>query len=84
MTGKSESPANLSASKTYVWTTELADLAQSFSDEFAIPLAEVREWYQYASDKAGLVGYMRRALDLEREWRAKVRADMRARQAVPA
>ena len=55
--------------------------AEAYAAEFMIPISEVREWYASAADKEKLVCYMEDMVEREREWRRKIVAEMRARNA---
>lgn len=59
----------------------VAKAATEYAAEFRIPLDEVREWYRSSTDKPGLVEYMIRMVQIEREWRQRVADEYHARTA---
>ncbi len=50
----------------------VAKAATEYAAEFCIPLDEVREWYRGSDDKPGLVEYMVRMVQIERDWRQQI------------
>lgn len=57
----------------------VAKAATEYAAEFIIPIDEVREWYRASDDKPGLVDYMIRMVQIEKDFRQKCADDRRAR-----
>jgi hypothetical protein len=53
--------------------------ATDYATEFRIPLDEVREWYRNSTDKPGLIEYMIKMVQVERDWRQHVADEYHAR-----
>ncbi len=59
----------------------IARAATEYAKDFIIPIEEVREWYRNSDDKPGLIEYMERMVQIEKDWRQQVADDYHARQA---